>query len=207
MTWKPFCETGRDGLLSAWWTVSGFAGFGERWGRHWLDVTYYADTTGVGRRIPPPEAWRYRDYVIQSFNDDKPYDRFVREQIAGIEDPAKSEIAATGFLVLGPWAWFSYDRRQVRLDVADLDRLSRTHLSDLTVGCARCHDHKFDPITNNDYYGMAGIFLSTKTLAPGNPEGGINTVRAREHRERLAGMETNMRVGAGASPMPKRPKR
>ena len=155
----------------------GSRAFGERWGRHWLDVTYYADTTGVGRRIPLPEAWRYRDYVIQSFNDDKPYDQFVREQIAGVEDRAKPEIASTGFLVLGPWAWFSYDRKQVRLDVADLqtDLIGRTFLG-LTVGCARCHDHKFDPITNKDYYGLAGIFLSTKTLAPGNSEGGINTV-------------------------------
>ncbi len=158
--------------------------FGDRWGRHWLDVTYYADTTGVGRRIPLPEAWRYRDYVIQSFNEDKPYDRFVKEQIAGVEDPAKPEFAATGFLVLGPWAWFSYDRKQLRLDVSDLqtDLVGRTFLG-LTVGCARCHDHKFDPITNKDYYGMAGIFLSTKTLAPGNAEGGINTVRVPENIE------------------------
>ena len=165
--------------------------YGDRWGRHWLDVTYYADTTGVGRRIPLPEAWRYRDYVIKAFNDDKPYDQFVREQIAGPAEPDKKkgagkmagdEIAATGFLVLGPWAWFSYDRAQLRMDVADLqvDLVGRTLLG-LTVGCARCHDHKFDPIPNKDYYGLVGIFRSTKTLD--RAEGGINMVRLPETTE------------------------
>ena len=90
--------------------------YGERWGRHWLDVTYWADTTGSGRRIPLRDAWRYRDYVIQAFNEDKPYDRFIQEQIAGpagkssdekAPPPTPEEQAATGFLVLGPWAWIS----------------------------------------------------------------------------------------------------
>jgi len=159
--------------------------FGERWGRHWLDITYWADTTGVGRRIPLREAWRYRDYVISAFASDKPYDRFLREQIAGPagkqpkEDGSKEEaLAATGFLVLGPWAWFAYDKAQVRLDTADLqvDLIGRSVMG-LTLGCARCHDHKFDPVTNKDYFRMAGIFLSTKTTARNNPEGGINLVR------------------------------
>ena len=170
------------------------AAYGDRWGRHWLDVTYYADTTGVGRRIPLPEAWRYRDYVIQSFNNDKPYNQFVREQIAGpggkgggkkMKAGADSDaLAATGFLVLGPWAWFSYDKVQVRWDVADLqaDLVGRTFLG-LTVGCARCHDHKFDPIPNKDYYGLVGIFLSTKTLSSANSEGGINMMRLPESTE------------------------
>ncbi len=165
--------------------------YGDRWGRHWLDVTYYADTTGVGRRIPLPEAWRYRDYVIQSFNEDKPYDQFVREQIgnnkimrkqSGAKDGQVNELtaAATGFLVLGPWSWGAYDRAQTRLDAADLqvDMVGRTFLG-LTLGCARCHDHKFDPIPNKEYYGLIGIFLSTKTIASGN-EGGINMVRLPE---------------------------
>ncbi|MBC8165129.1 MAG: DUF1549 domain-containing protein, partial [Bryobacteraceae bacterium] len=167
--------------------------YGDRWGRHWLDVTYWADTTGVGRRIPLRQAWRYRDYVIKSFNDDKPFPKFIHEQISGTsdesmqkgEDGAKQNAgardehaAATGFLVLGPWAWFSYDRAQLRFDVADLqvDLVGRTFLG-LTLGCARCHDHKFDPIPNKDYYGMAGIFLSTKTLSSSNSDGGINTVQ------------------------------
>ncbi len=156
--------------------------YGDRWGRHWLDVTYWADTTGVGRRIPLHEAWRYRDYVINSFNNDKPYDRFVREQIAGPSGGKKGDrdidsMAATGFLVLGPWAWFSYDKVQLRADVADLqaDLVGRTFLG-LTVGCARCHDHKFDPIPNKDYFGLVGIFLSTKTLSSSNSNGGINLV-------------------------------
>ena len=168
--------------------------YGDRWGRHWLDVTYYADTTGVGRRIPLPEAWRYRDYVIQSFNEDKPYDQFVREQIGSSKilrkqpDAKESKgneltAAATGFLVLGPWSWGAYDRVQTRLDAADLqvDMVGRTFLG-LTLGCARCHDHKFDPIPNKEYYGLIGMFLSTKTIASDN-DGGIHKVRLPETTE------------------------
>jgi hypothetical protein len=169
--------------------------YGDRWGRHWLDVTYYADTTGVGRRIPLPEAWRYRDYVIESFNADKPYNQFVREQIAGVEKPHGKrhesgntnglDEAATGFLVLGPWSWGSYDKAQTRLDVADLqvDLVGRTFLG-LTLGCARCHDHKFDPVPNKQYYGLIGIFLSTKTISS-RAEGGINTVSLPETTENV----------------------
>ena len=158
--------------------------FGDRWGRHWLDITYYADTTGYGRRIPLPEAWRYRDYVIESFNDDKPYDQFVKEQLAGPQGEGGkkkkdlSAAAATGFLVLGPWSWGAYDRAQTLLDAADLqvDMVGRTFLG-LTLGCARCHDHKFDPIPNKEYYGLIGIFLSTKTLTMNNfGDGGVNMV-------------------------------
>ena len=166
----------------------GSPAFGESWGRHWLDVTYWADTTGVGRRIPLREAWRYRDYVIQSFANDKPYDQFLREQIAGPAGKRPKEggsneeaLAATGFLVLGPWAWFAYDKVQTRLDMVDLqvDLIGRTVMG-LTLGCARCHDHKFDPVTNKDYFAMAGIFLSTKTTSRANEEGGINLVRLPE---------------------------
>jgi len=166
----------------------GSPAFGERWGRHWLDVTYWADTTGVGRRIPLREAWRYRDYVIRSFADDKPYDRFLREQIAGPAGLRKGEagspeeaLTATGFLVLGPWAWFAYDKVQSRADMVDLqvDLIGRSVLG-LTLGCARCHDHKFDPVTNKDYFAMAGIFHSTKTTSRANDEGGINQVRLPE---------------------------
>ena len=145
--------------------------FGERWGRHWLDVTYYADNLEIGRRIPAPEAWRYRDYVIQSFNEDKPYDRFVREQIAGDLLPAandaerREQVVATGMLALGPWPLVNADKEQLRMDVVDfqLDLIGKTFLG-LTVGCARCHDHKFDPISARDYYAMGGILASTETL-------------------------------------------
>jgi hypothetical protein len=166
----------------------GSPAFGERWGRHWLDVTYWADTTGVGRRIPLREAWRYRDYVIRSFAADKPYDRFLREQIAGPaglhkeKDGSKEEaLTATGFLVLGPWAWFAYDKVQTRADMVDLqvDLIGRSVMG-LTLGCARCHDHKFDPVTNKDYFALAGIFLSTKTTSRASEEGGINEVRLPE---------------------------
>jgi cytochrome c553 len=171
--------------------------FGERWGRHWLDVTYWADTTGVGRRIPLRHAWRYRDYVIRSFAQDKPYDQFLREQIAGGSDDS---MAATGFLVLGPWAWFAYDKAQMRLDIADLqvDLIGRTVMG-LTLGCARCHDHKFDPVSQRDYYALAGILLSTKTTSRSNSEGGLNAVRepetpalVRSHAEAMSRWEKHL---------------
>ena len=157
--------------------------FGDRWGRHWLDLTYWADTTGVGRRIPLKESWRYRDYVINAFNQDKPFDRFVREQVAGPSDkdePADDLApAATGFLVIGPWAWFEMDRDQLRMDIVDrqIDLVGRTFLG-LTIGCARCHDHKFDPIPTRDYYSLAGVFRSTRTISTDNMKGGL-------HREPL----------------------
>ena len=144
--------------------------FGERWGRHWLDVARYADSTGRGSNILYPEAWRYRDYVIASFNADKPYDEFVREQIAGDLLPAKDDqprierIVATGFLALGPKELAEKDRLQFQLDVVDeqLDTLGKAMLG-LTLGCARCHDHKFDPIPQRDYYALAGVFRSSET--------------------------------------------
>lgn len=144
--------------------------FGERWGRHWLDVARYADSTGRGSNILYPHAWRYRDYVIASFNADKPYDEFLREQIAGDLLPAKDDaqrteqIVATGFLALGPKQLSERDRLQFQLDVVDeqLDTVGQAMLG-LTVGCARCHDHKFDPIPQRDYYALAGIFRSTET--------------------------------------------
>jgi dienelactone hydrolase/Ca2+-binding EF-hand superfamily protein len=144
--------------------------FGERWGRHWLDVARYADSTGRGSNILYPQAWRYRNYVIEAFNADKPYDQFVREQIAGDLLPAKDEaqraeqIVATGFLALGPKQLSERDRLQFQLDVVDeqLDTLGQAMLG-MTVGCARCHDHKFDPIPQRDYYAMAGILRSTET--------------------------------------------
>ena len=146
--------------------------FGERWGRHWLDLTGYADNIGKGRLVPAKEAWRYRDYVINAFNNDKPYDRFVQEQVAGDvlewENDAqrREQIIATGFLAIGPWALVDANKEQLRMDVVDnqIDTLGRTFLG-LTLGCARCHDHKFDPIPTREYYALAGIFRSTKTLA------------------------------------------
>ena len=143
--------------------------FGERWGRHWLDVARYGETMGRTLNFPFPVAWRYRDYVIDAFNRDKPYDRFVREQIAGDLLPSESDgqrreqVTATGFLALGAHDLNEPDRVLYPMDVADemINVTSRTILA-LTVGCARCHDHKFDPIPTRDYYALAGIFRSTE---------------------------------------------
>ena len=139
--------------------------YGERWGRHWLDVTRYADTSGYSNDFERPTAWRYRDYVIRSFNADKPYDRFILEQIAGDEifpdDP--EAILATGFLRTGPWEHTGMAvaavTRQLFLDDVT-HHVGQTFLG-LTLGCARCHDHKFDPIPTKDYYRMQAAFAST----------------------------------------------
>ena len=145
--------------------------FGERWGRHWLDVARYAESSGKDVNIAFPHAWRYRDYVIASFNHDKPYDQFLREQIAGdllpaANDKQKTEhLVATGFLAIGPKGLNEQNPKQFCLDLADeqVDTVSQAMLG-LTISCARCHDHKFDPISQREYYALAGIFLSTDTL-------------------------------------------
>jgi len=145
--------------------------FGERWGRNWLDSTYFADTMDVGRRIPAKYAWRYRDYVIDSFNRDKPFNQFALEQVAGdllpytTNDQRRTQVIATGFLSLGPWALVNADKDQLKMDVVDLqiDMIGKSFLG-LTLACARCHDHKFDPIPQKDYYSVAGILTSTQTL-------------------------------------------
>ncbi len=144
--------------------------FGERWGRHWLDVARYAESTGKDVNTAYPHAWRYRDYVIAAFNADKPYDRFVREQLAGDLLPSSSDqqraeqLVATGFLALGTKSVNEQNPRQFFLDVADeqIDTLSQAFLG-TTIACARCHDHKFDPISQKEYYALAGIFTSTET--------------------------------------------
>ena len=149
--------------------------FGERWGRHWLDVARYADTTGGGRNNPFPNASRYRDYVVQSFNKDKPFNRFILEQIAGdllptSSDPEYNEnLTGTGFLALGPHNYELQDKELLRMEVVDeqISSVGKAFLG-ITMGCARCHDHPFDPIHTKDYYSMAGIFRSTNSLVPGN---------------------------------------
>lgn len=144
--------------------------FGERWGRHWLDVARYAESTGKELNLTYPQAWRYRDYVIDSFNEDKPYDQFIKEQIAGDLLPVKSDeqwsenLIATGFLAMGPKTLTEQNGQQFQLDLIDeqIDVATRVVLG-VSVACARCHDHKFDPIPQADYYAMAGIFRSTTT--------------------------------------------
>ena len=146
--------------------------FGERWGRHWLDVARYGESSGSARNIPYPHAWRYRDYVIDALTSDKPYNQFIREQIAGDLLPANSpaekaeQLIATGFLAIGVKDVNQRFKVRFTMDNIDeqIDTVSRAVLG-LTVSCARCHDHKFDPIPSTDYYALAGIFHSSDLCA------------------------------------------
>jgi mono/diheme cytochrome c family protein len=139
--------------------------YGERWGRHWLDLARFAETDGFEHDATRPHSWRYRDYVIKSFNDDKPYDRFIREQIAGDElwpdDP--EALTATGFNLLGPDMVDSSDQVQRRHNTLNdmTDTASLVFLG-LTMGCARCHDHKFEPLSQRDYYSLQAFFMPAK---------------------------------------------
>ena len=147
--------------------------YGERWGRHWLDLARYAETNGYERDAIKPSVWRYRDYVIAAFNADKPYDRFIREQIAGDELPdANAEtLIATGFHRLGPWDDEPADQLQDRADqVDDMIRTTSQAFLGVTLGCARCHDHKFDPLTARDYYSLAAVFAPLKRTQSGRSD-------------------------------------
>jgi len=145
--------------------------FGERWGRHWLDVVRYAESNGRESNLTFPHAWRYRDYVIDVVNADVPYDRFITEQIAGDLLPAKDDaerarlLTATGFLAMGPKGLNEQNKAQFAADVADeqLDTVTRAVMAS-SIACARCHDHKTEPFSMEDYYGLAGIFKSTQTF-------------------------------------------
>lgn len=156
--------------------------YAERWGRHWLDVARFAESSGKESDVAFPTAWRYRDYVIDSFRKDKPYDRFLIEQIAGDLLPATNDeewnehLIATGFLAVGPKSLTEQNPRQFQADLVDeqIDTTTRVVLG-LSVGCARCHDHKFDPIPQTDYYALAGIFQSTETFY-----GGVRSNRNRQ---------------------------
>ncbi len=149
--------------------------YGERWGRHWMDVVRYADTAGDNADYPIPEMYRYRDYIIDAFNADKPFDQFVREQLAG--DLSKDEggrvkdegVIATGFLALSRrYATAPYEFMHLTLE--DVIDTTGAAFMGLTMRCARCHDHKFDPITREDYYGLYGIFASTTFPFAGSEE-------------------------------------
>ncbi|MEW6161406.1 MAG: DUF1549 domain-containing protein, partial [Verrucomicrobiota bacterium] len=153
--------------------------FGERWGRHWLDVARFAESVTL-RGLVFREAWRYRDYVIEAFNADRPFDEFIREQIAGDLLPATSlaekqrRLIATTFLTLGNTNLEEQDKAQLRMDIVDeqLDTMGKAFLAQ-TIGCARCHDHKFDPIPTRDYYALAGILRNTVTVTNANVSGWI----------------------------------
>ena len=145
--------------------------FAERFASHWLDITRFAESSGGGRSLPFKDAWRFRDYVIESIRDNVPVDRMITEHLAGDLLPTadsaarRRQVTATGFLALGPTNYEEQDKGMLRMDIVDeqLDTMGRAFLG-LTIGCARCHDHKFDPISARDYYALAGILRSTKTL-------------------------------------------
>ncbi|MEO2089531.1 MAG: PSD1 and planctomycete cytochrome C domain-containing protein [Gemmataceae bacterium] len=146
--------------------------YGERWGRHWLDVARYADSNGMDENTAFGHAWKYRDYVVRSLNADKPYDVFLHEQIAGdllpptaYEAERRNRLAALGFLAIGPKLLAEPDKQKMLLDIADeqLDTLGKSVMG-LTLGCARCHDHKFDPVPTRDYYSLLAVFTSTRTM-------------------------------------------
>lgn len=166
--------------------------FGERWGRHWLDLARYADSNGLDENFLFREAWRYRNWVIAAVNADLPFDRFLTEQLAGdllpfdsLEQRDRQRIAA-GFLVVGPKVLLGNDPNERRMDVADeqLDTIGRTVLGQ-TLGCARCHDHKFDPVPTADYYALAGIFTSTQVMQ------GRYMLGEQRDMERLVGLGAN----------------
>jgi hypothetical protein len=149
--------------------------YGEKWGRHWLDIARYAETNGYERDGPKPFAWRYRDYVIKSFNDDKPYDQFIREQIAGDEQTgaAPDAIVATGYYRLGLWDDEPADPLQAHYDGLDdiVATTAQTFLA-MTINCARCHEHKIDPIPQADYYRLLAFFQDIRRYSP---DGNIST--------------------------------
>ncbi len=189
--------------------------FGERWGRHWLDVARFAESLTL-RGFIMKDAWRYRDYVIASFNADVPFDRFVREQVAGdlmgdgtLEERRRRAVAVT-FLVMGNTNLEEQDKKQLEMDVVDeqLETVCRGILAQ-TVTCARCHDHKFDPIPTRDYYALAGIFKNSRTLEhsnvskwlevplPAEPE---REAEAKKHDDRIAALQARIKAEKGKAP-------
>jgi hypothetical protein len=183
--------------------------FGEHWGRHWLDVARFAESVTL-RGFIFKEAWLYRDYVIESFNNDRPFKNFIREQIAGDlmggESVAERQrrLIATTFLAIGNWNLEEQDKKALEMDVVDeqLDTIGKAFLAQ-TIGCARCHDHKFDPISTRDYYAMAGILRNAKTLTHANVSAWIEqslplepaeeTIH-REHEAKVAALETELKT-------------
>lgn len=178
--------------------------YGERWARHWLDLARYADTNGYEHDEIRPDAWRYRDYVVRSFNSDKPYDRFVQEQIAGDElDPENPDcLIATGFNLLGPDMTDAADqaaRRQNTLN--DMTDTTGLVFLGLTMGCARCHDHKYEPLLLKDYYQFQAFFTPARfrTDLPAGTPAEENAYRRRleEHTRKVDGVRGRMEEVAG----------
>src|SRR4051812_37072137 len=172
--------------------------YGERWARHWLDVVHYADSHGHDQDRPRDNAWPYRDYVIRSFNEDKSYARFVEEQLAGDvlfpEDP--NGVVATGFIVAGPWDLSSLmaimddtvDKKiAIYLDRDDMVMNTMSTFTSTTVHCARCHNHKFDPIPQKDYYALQAVFAGVdRADRPYDLDATTNAKRQSLLRKKLA---------------------
>ena len=180
----------------------GNPGYGERWGRHWLDLVRYAETNGYERDAEKPSVWRYRDYVIAAFNSDTPFNRFVLEQLAGDELAGRNSatVIATGFFRLGPWDDEPADPKQDRSDqLDDIVRTTSQVFLGITMGCARCHNHKFDPITVHDYYRTVAIFDPLKRPQNGRrerdlPAGSVAQVAALSARDQKIS-ERNKKIG------------
>jgi hypothetical protein len=183
--------------------------FGEHWGRHWLDVARFAESVTL-RGFIFKEAWRYRDYVIESFNSDRPFSEFIKEQIAGDLMGGKGiaerqrRLVATSFLAIGNWNLEEQDKKALEMDVVDeqLDTMGKAFLGQ-TIGCARCHDHKFDPIPTRDYYAMAGILGNAKTLTHANVSAWVERplpvepaleAILREHDKKMSALETELKT-------------
>src|SRR5262249_21697636 len=160
--------------------------YGEKWGRHWLDLVRFAETNSYERDGAKPNTWRYRDYVIRSLNDDKPYDRFIREQLAGDELPDcnNDTLIATGFYRLGIWDDEPSDRDLARYDgLDDIVATTGQVFLGLTVDCARCHNHKIDPIPQKDYYRLLAFFQNVTYYRNGGPTDEVTIFLDREARE------------------------
>ncbi len=172
--------------------------YGERWARHWLDLVRFAETHGFENDGVRPRAWRYRDYVIRAFNSDKPYDRFLKEQIGGDElYPTDADaITATGFARLGPWDELSTDHPQRWQDyLNDVTDTTGSVVLGLTVGCARCHNHKYDRISQADYYRLQSFYASTKWVETRLPDGSDSPVYVQKtaaSRARLADLQRQL---------------
>ena len=188
--------------------------YGERWGRHWLDVVHYADTHGYDKDKRRDHAWPYRDYVIRAFNEDKPYARFVSEQLAGdvLYPDAVDGILATGFIAAGPWDFVGHvelregtvEKAKTRsLDRDDMVATTASTFSSMTVHCARCHDHKFDPVTQADYYSMQAVFAGVdrgdRPYASPKLDATKSQLQAqkKEHAERLDGLRKQADAATG----------
>lgn len=188
--------------------------FGERWGRHWLDVARFGESLTL-RGFVLKDAWRYRDYVIGSINADLPFDQFLREQVAGDLLPAtdlderRRMMAATTFLAMGNTNLEEQDKAQLEMDVVDeqIDTIGKAFLAQ-TIGCARCHDHKFDPIPTRDYYALAGILRNAKTLEHANvskwierplPISAEDEVRIRVHEDAITSLEGRIKTARSRS--------